>query len=112
MVAGPVHDFSSNPIAPWAARGDAVGATAPPPHPPPCSPPGLPEPADAPATLQSVMRGEGVGSIRGAAIGRAGRGGHRHAQGARGGHRLADVWHEEGVAGQLVHVDAVLLAVD
>lgn len=76
-------------------------------------PPGLPEPADAPATLQSVIkRGEGVSSIRGAAIGRAGGGGHGHAQGARGGHRLADVWHEERVAGQLMHINAVLLAVD
>lgn len=53
-----------------------------------------------------------ISSVWGAAVGGAGCGGHGHGRGAWGGHRLADVGHEEGIAGQLVHVDAVLLTVD
>lgn len=54
----------------------------------------------------------GAVSVWGAAVGGAGCGGHGHARGARGGHWLADVGHEEGVTGQLMHIDAVLLTVD
>lgn len=53
-----------------------------------------------------------LGLVWGAAVGGAGCGSHGHARGAGGGYRLPDVRHEEGVTGQLVHIDAVLLSVD
>lgn len=107
-----VHDFSPTPVLSSASswrggmlleRWDTVG-------------PLRSHPANHQLfqTVQSVSQkeGGGDGSIWGAAVGRAGCGGHGHARGAWGGHGLADVGHEEGVAGQLVHIDAVLLTVD
>lgn len=62
--------------------------------------------------IQFTSQLRGVGSVWGAAVGGAGCGSHCHAWGARRGHWLADVGHKEGVTGQLVHINAVLLTVD
>lgn len=67
--------------------------------------------APPPPTSSLKMFSHFCSSVWGAAVGGAGRGSHGHARGAGGSYRLPDVRHEEGVAGQLVHVDAVLLSV-